>query len=189
MSPKKVVNWEAMRKDYIIGVFDGEIRRHPSHEELSRKYNVSTTSISLKAGKEKWIEQRKEYEKQRTVAITMEFDNYLVKEKGTFDGIMQSILNNQMKELMLIEEARIRGKDGIKMSERLTFSQVLLNFQKIKESLSKNDNLDRGQCKPESIVAAYRTLYPEGAVTVIEKVDREDNETIIDGDNCDIDRE
>lgn len=165
--PRKKVNWEDARKDYIIGIFDGEVRRHPNQSEIARKYGVSETMVSNKASKEGWLKQREDYEKKRSVAINVEFDNFVVQERGTFDGLMQTILNAQMQELHLAELARITKKAPIKMSERLVFTQVLLNLQKIKESMSKKDNLDRSKVRPEDIEKAYRILYPEGVAEVI----------------------
>ena len=165
--PKKKVNWEDARKDYIIGIFDGEVRRHPAQSEIARKYGVSETMVSYMASKEGWLKQREEYEKKRSVAINVEFDNFVVQERGTFDGLMQSIINAQMQELHLAELARITKNAPIKMSERLVFTQILLNLQKIKESMTKKDQFDRSKVRPEDIEKAYRILYPEGVAEVI----------------------
>lgn len=59
-----ILPWEAIRREYVEGQRDGRGGGlvYPTYEQLAHKYACGLSSIATRAGRERWLEQRQQFQ-------------------------------------------------------------------------------------------------------------------------------
>jgi hypothetical protein len=105
---KKIIDWEAIEKDYRIGTF--------SMRTLADKHQVNVSNISRRAKKEKWIQDKSEEVRQKTKATLLAQQHRNTPTKEDIETAVQT-------NIQVIRGHRKSIAEGLRISSSL-FKQL-----------------------------------------------------------------
>lgn len=61
---QKLLDWPAIRADYIEGISQGSMRRWPTYEDLATKYECNAVNIRKRGSEERWMDERATFQRR-----------------------------------------------------------------------------------------------------------------------------
>lgn len=155
--------WGEIKNTYVTGciVVDG-VPRQWTHSDLSKKYGVSTTSISKRSSQEKWHKERQEY--QRKISEVARQHN--LEARGgqlvhldstiltTLEGLARNIYNKVWTETMTTEtetgvEEIVKKLNSLSTKEAKSLAEALKSVAYIRTNTFSNVDVDNDDNMPQ----------------------------------------
>jgi len=95
-------DWTNIKQEYVQGIGSGGGVIYPTLEELSKKYGCNYGYLRVKAGKEKWTDQRDVYKAKIEQKVIENKTNKLAAQQSDFDFDIFQITKN------LLSYAKVR---------------------------------------------------------------------------------
>jgi len=83
--PKRRINWEIIRQDYIQGYEKNGKLCYPSMRDLAEKYGIDVAVIGRRAKKEEWVAKREIYINKKSVRSQQKAIEKYSEEASEFD--------------------------------------------------------------------------------------------------------
>lgn len=139
-------DWASIKKDYVQGIEASGGVIYPTFEDLAKKYGCNHGYLRLKAGREKWTDQRDTYKAKIEQKIIENRTNKLAAQQADFDfDVFQTtkVLMNMTK--LRIKEVGNQAQKGElpSLNELDHLARVVRHLQEIgKRALGEEGVID-----------------------------------------------